>query len=80
MLGHSVFDPLSPQAHAISNLFIFASVIAVAIIALISAVLAYTTIRFRDRPGQGDPPQTFGLRWLEITWTATAVGPAFCVR
>ena len=73
MLGRSVFDPLSPQAHAISNLFIFTSIIALAIIVLIVAVLTYTTIRFRQRPGQGDPRQTFGLSWLEIIWTVIPV-------
>jgi cytochrome c oxidase subunit 2 len=70
MFAHSVFDPVSPQGLAISNLFIILMLIAVLIIALIVGVLVITALRFRQRPGQGDPPQTFGLRRLELVWTA----------
>lgn len=70
MLSHSVLNPLSPQANAISNLFIFTLIASLLIIFGIMAVLTYTLIRFRQRPGQGDPPQTYGQVPLEIAWTA----------
>lgn len=70
MLTHSVFNPLSPQGLAISNLFITTLVIAFVIILGITGVLMYTMIRYRHRPGDGEPPQTYGKTWMEITWTA----------
>ena len=70
MLTHSVFNPQSPQALAISNLFITTMIIALVIILGITGVLLYTMVRFRYRPGDGEPPQTYGKTWMEITWTA----------
>lgn len=71
MLSHSVFNPMSPQATAISNLFIVLMLISLAIVAGIAGVLIYTTIRYRRRPDQvGEPPQQFGIVKLEIAWTA----------
>lgn len=69
MFSHSVFDPVSPQALAISNLFIFIMIVSLAILLLIVGILAYTCTHFRYHPGQADPPQRFGLTKLEITWT-----------
>lgn len=69
MLGHSVLNPMSPQALAISNLFILTMIVSLGIILIIAGVLTYTSIRFRRRPGQGEPPQTFGITKLEIAWT-----------
>src|SRR5579871_5495912 len=69
MLRYSVFNPVSPQGLAISNLFIVISIISLGIILLIMGVLAYTLTKFRYRPGQGEPPQTFGVVRLEIIWT-----------
>lgn len=61
---------MSPQAHAISNLFVFTMVISGLICLGISAVIVYSLIRYRVRPGQtGEPPQIFGNTRLEITWT-----------
>jgi cytochrome c oxidase subunit 2 len=70
MLSHSVFNPVSPQGLAISNLFVFISIVSLGIILLIMGVLAYTLTRYRSRPGQGEPPQTFGVVPLEIVWIA----------
>lgn len=70
MLDHSVFNPMSPQANAISNLFILTIIISLLIIVGISGVLVYSLIRYRARPGQqGEPPQTFGIVRLEVAWT-----------
>lgn len=70
MLGHSVFNPMSPQALAISNLTIVLMIISGFIVLGITGVLIYTMIRFRRRPGQtGEPPQQFGVVKLEIAWT-----------
>ena len=69
MFGHSVFNPMSPQGLAISNLFIFTMVVALVIVLGITGTLVYTAIRFRHRPGEGEPPQQFGIVKLEIAWT-----------
>jgi len=72
MLSHSVFNPMSPQAQAISNLTIFLMLLGLLISVGIVGVMIYALIRFRARPGQeGEPPQTFGITRLEIAWTAT---------
>jgi cytochrome c oxidase subunit 2 len=70
MLSHSVFNPVSPQALSISNLFIFLMVVSLIIILLIVGVLAYTLTHFRYRPGQEEPPPSFGVLRLEVIWTA----------
>jgi cytochrome c oxidase subunit 2 len=69
MFSHSVFNPASPMADAISNLFIFLMVASALVTAGLVLTLGYTLPRFRHRPGQGDPPQTFGRLDMEIVWT-----------
>ncbi len=61
---------MSPQAQAISNLFIFTMIIAGIICLGIIAVIVFSVVRYRVRPGQnGEPPQIFGNTRLEVTWT-----------
>lgn len=61
---------MSPQTHAISNLFVFTMVISGLICLGITVVVIYSLIRYRVRPGQtGEPPQIFGNTRLEIAWT-----------
>src|SRR5438270_11740036 len=61
---------MSPQAQAISNLFIFTMILAGIICAGIAAAVLFAVLRYRVRAGQvGEPPQTFGNTRLEITWT-----------
>ncbi len=69
MGGISTFNPSSPQAQSISNLFVWNLVIAGIIFALILGLVIYIAIRYRGRPGVGEPPQVFGHSRLEITWT-----------
>jgi cytochrome c oxidase subunit 2 len=70
MLNHSVFNPVSPQALSISNLFIVLMIVSLAIILLIAGVLAYTLTHYRYRAGQGEPSPAFGIVRLEVLWTA----------
>ena len=69
MFSHSVFNPMSPMAQAISNLFIFLMLASAFVIAGLVVTLGYTLPRFRHRRGQGDPPPTFGRLDAEIVWT-----------
>lgn len=64
-----VFNPASPQARAISSLFLDVLLICGAILAIVAALIVYNLVRFRCRRGDGEPRQIFGSRRLEIVWT-----------
>lgn len=53
-----------------TNLFVVIMLLAGAVVALVAGLLGYIVLRYRDRPGEAPPPQVFGNRRLEITWTA----------
>lgn len=65
-----VFHPDSPQARAIFDLGIEASVVFAAIFAIVAGIIVYALMRFRWREGEPDPHQLAGNRAVEITWTA----------
>ncbi|HZT91984.1 MAG TPA: cytochrome c oxidase subunit II [Gaiellaceae bacterium] len=59
------------EAQRIHFVFWFATVIAIAVFAVVAAVLSYAIIRFRVRPDDdSDGPPTHGHTTLEIVWTA----------
>ena len=62
-------SPNSPQAQATANLFFFIMAIAAVIFAIVLFGVIYSSIRYRHRRGQGEPPQKTGNLYLEITWT-----------
>jgi cytochrome c oxidase subunit 2 len=70
MPSSSPFNPNSPQALAISNLFILVLIIGMVVLAIVTGLVIYASVRYRSRPGEGEPPQIFGNRTLEIAWTA----------
>jgi cytochrome c oxidase subunit II len=77
--------PASPQAAAISQLFVGTLIFLGAILALVTFLVIYAVIRYRDRPGAPAAQQNFGWRRLEIIWTAVptlslAVLSVFMVR
>ena len=65
-----VFHPDSPQARAIFDLGIEASVVFAAIFAIVAGIIIYALMRFRWREGEPDPPQLAGNKTIEIIWTA----------
>jgi cytochrome c oxidase subunit 2 len=65
--------PASPQAAAISNLFVGTLIFLSAILVLVSFLVIYAIIRYRDRPGAPEAEQKFGSRKLEITWTLVPI-------
>jgi len=67
----SPFNPSSPQAQAISDLFVWSLVVAGIIFALVAGLVFYSVVRFRSRPGAGEPRQLTGHTKLEIAWTIT---------
>jgi cytochrome c oxidase subunit 2 len=71
-----MFDPKSPQALAISNLFIITLLIAAVIFAIVTGLVIYIAIKYRARGEETEPRQVFGHTRLEIGWT---LGPLLIV-
>ena len=67
----SVFDPASPTAGALWNLFLMVLAITGVIFLLVGGFTVYSVIRFRSRPGdeQQEAPQIYGSNRLELAWT-----------
>ena len=65
----STFDTLGPVAESQVDLFYIIFWVGMGVLALVMAVLLYTAIRFRRRPGEGDPEQIHGHTRLEVAWT-----------
>jgi cytochrome c oxidase subunit II len=66
-------SPASPQAAAISQLFIGTLIFLGAILILVTVLITYAIIRYSDFPGAPEPSQNFGRRGLEILWTAVPI-------
>lgn len=66
----SIFDANSPQARAILHLFYFDLAISAVIFLTVASLVIYAVIRFRQRPGEGEPFQDPGNPKLEMLWTA----------
>ena len=65
----STFDTLGPVAKSQVDLFYIIFWVGMVVLVLVTGVLLYTAIRFRRRPGDGDPEQIHGHTKLEIAWT-----------
>jgi cytochrome c oxidase subunit II len=66
-------SPASPQAAAISQLFVGTLIFLTAILVLVIVLITYAIVRYRDRPGAPEPIQSFGWRKLEVIWTAVPI-------
>jgi cytochrome c oxidase subunit II len=69
-----VWAPDSPQARAMFNLGIEASIILVVIFAIVAGAIVYALMRYRWREGEKDPQQFAGNRTVELVWTAIPCG------
>lgn len=69
MQPSSVLNSQSALGHPIFSLLIVILIIMAAILALVTGLVIYSSIRYRHRAGQPDPPPNFGDPKLEITWT-----------
>ncbi|MGB8223272.1 MAG: cytochrome c oxidase subunit II [Polyangiales bacterium] len=68
-----MFDPVTPQADAISHLFVSVLIICAVIFLLVVSIVTYAIVRaLRERAGGEQAPDGVESenRWLEITWTA----------
>jgi cytochrome c oxidase subunit II len=66
--------PASPEAHALATLFEGVLVVMFAIFLLVTGLIIYMIVRYRDRPGAAEPLQIFGWTALEIVWTLIPLG------
>jgi cytochrome c oxidase subunit II len=66
-------NPASPEAAAISHLFVGTLIFLGAILVLVTFLIIYALVRYRDRPGASEPRQSFGSRRLETIWTALPI-------
>jgi len=73
MTGIVTLNPVSPEAAAISHLFVAILIILGGIFLLVTVLVLYAIARYRDRPGAPEAKQVFGSRRLEIAWTVAPV-------
>lgn len=66
---NSVFYSESPQASAISDLFIIVLIVCAIIFLIVTAMVSVSLIRFRHQLGSTDPRPRYGNWKLETTWT-----------
>ena len=65
--------PVSPNATAIDDIYLVILGATITIFVLVGGFLLYSSIRFRERPGDPDPPQTHGSTKLELGWTIVPI-------
>ena len=65
----SPFNPASPQAASINNLFVLSLIISAVIFVLVAGLVLYIAFRYRQRAGASEPRQVAGHTRLEIAWT-----------
>jgi len=72
----STISPVTDYGEVSHDLYVQVFWWTMIILAVVWALLAYILIRFRERPGQGEPKQIHGHMGLEIAWT---IAPAIIV-
>jgi cytochrome c oxidase subunit 2 len=70
-----IFHPMSPQAGAITHLFVTVLVICSVIMAIVAGLVGYCILYCREKPDSPEPKQIMGHHKLEIFWTAMP----FCI-
>jgi cytochrome c oxidase subunit 2 len=69
MTSLPTFAPVSPQAHALTSLLVGVFVLLLVIFLLVSTLVIFFSVRYRDRPGAPEARQIFGSTTLEVIWT-----------
>lgn len=65
----SIFSPASPNAEAITHLFVISLWICVIIFAIVTGIVGYSLAKYRWKKGDDDPEQIAGNKTVEIVWT-----------
>jgi cytochrome c oxidase subunit II len=66
---NSIFHSESPQAAAISNLFVLVLCVCGIILLIVIAMVVISLVRFKHIPGQSEPKPIYGNWKLEAVWT-----------
>ena len=71
----NIFKPLSTPAHAVYEISLLVLAICAGIFLVVGGLLAYTVIRFRQRPGDDgrEPAQVYGSNQIELAWTVIPI-------
>ena len=72
----NIFHPLSTPARTEFGVSMLVFAITGAIFVVVAALLIYTMVRFRHRPGKDDeaePPQVYGSNRIEAAWTVIPI-------
>ncbi len=68
-----VLSPASPQAEALSHLFVVTLFICAVIFVVVAALVLLCIAKFRAKPNDAEPRQIAGNETLEISWTAASI-------
>jgi cytochrome c oxidase subunit II len=71
----NIFKPHSTPAESIYQISLLTLAICGAIFLVVAALLIYTILRFRNRPGdeRSEPPQVYGSNQIELAWTVLPI-------
>ena len=74
-LQTSIFSPESAPADSIKHLSFLVLGITGAIFAVVTGMILYATVRFRQRPDDDgkEPPQVYGSNPVEAAWTIVPI-------
>lgn len=68
-----VLSPVSPQAEALSRLFVVTLFLCAVIFAVVAALVLVCMLKFRGKAGDAEPRQITGSHRLEFSWTAASI-------
>ncbi len=71
--GIDSFGTVTNRGSDIEWLFNVTNVLGLGVFLLVAVLTTIALLRFRERPGEGEPAQVHGNRWLEVTWTIIPV-------
>jgi cytochrome c oxidase subunit 2 len=71
----NIFSPLTTPAHSIFSLSMFVLLTCAAIFIVVSGLLTYALVKFRNRESAGgsEPAQVYGSTQVELAWTVIPV-------
>jgi cytochrome c oxidase subunit II len=71
----SIFSPASTPADSIYHLSLFVLEVCFAIFVVVFSLLAYSVVKFRQRPGDDgrEPAQIYGSNQVELAWTVIPI-------
>jgi cytochrome c oxidase subunit 2 len=72
----NIFEPLASPAAMERTVGLFTVAVMAGIFVVVGALIVYTIVRFRRRPGDDahqEPPQVYGSNQIEVAWTVIPI-------